>query len=313
MAAGSSHKPVTIYGAIISNVIIAVAKFVAALISGSSAMLAEGIHSVIDTGNELLLLWGVHRSRKPPDDVHPFGHGKELYFWSLIVAVLLFGIGGGMSVLEGIVHLRHPAEMGDPKWNYIVLSVAFLAEGTSWLIALKTFLTRKGDRKFFRALHRSKDPGVFIVLLEDSAALAGILVAFLGVFLHQQFGLTYSDGLASVIIGLILATVAGFLAYESKSLLLGESADSALIQSIREIARSEPSVEGVRRPLTMHLGPDQVLLAVGIEFSPKLAAADVAQVVDRLEEDIRRKHPIIKRIFIEAESLREPEPVHQGR
>lgn len=309
MSSGSSEHPITVYGAMAANAVIAVSKFAAGLISGSSAMLSEAIHSVVDTGNELLLLLGIHRSKKPADELHPFGHGKELYFWTLIVAILLFGLGGGMSIYEGISHLRHPAVIHDPTWNYVVLGVAFVAEGTSWAIALRKFLEkRKQGQSLWRALRASKNPAVFVVLAEDSAALAGILVAFLGVLLGHSLQNPYLDGAASIVIGLILATVAGFLAYESRDLLVGESADAEVVQSIRKVAAADPAVLGVSRPLTMHFGPGQVLLNLDIEFRPDLSASEITAAVDRLEAGIRKERPSIKRIFIEAESLKGQAP-----
>lgn len=253
----------------------------------------------------MLLLLGIHRSRKPADELHPFGHGKELYFWSLIVAILLFGLGGGMSIYEGISHIRHPALIVDPTWNYVVLGIAFIAEGTSWAIALNKLLKRKkAGQGIWDALRASKNPAVFVVLAEDSAALAGILVAFLGVLLGHTLRNPYLDGAASIIIGMILATVAGFLAYESRDLLVGESADADVLQSIRSLAEADPAVVGVSRPLTMHFGPEQVLLNLDIEFRPDLSASEITAAVDRLEAGIRKERPSIKRIFIEAESLR---------
>jgi cation diffusion facilitator family transporter len=301
----SSERPITVYGAIAANGVIAVSKFAAGIISGSSAMLSEAIHSVVDTGNELLLLLGIHRSKKPADKLHPFGYGQELYFWSLIVAILLFGLGGGMSIYEGISHLRHPAVIRDPTWNYVVLGIAFVAEGTSWAIALRKFLEkRKKGQGLWQALRASKNPAVFVVLAEDSAALAGIVVAFLGVFFGHRLRNPYLDGTASIVIGLILATVAGFLAFESRDLLVGESADADVVRSIRKVARADPAVLDVSRPLTMHLGPGQVLLNLDIEFHPDLSASEITAAVDRLEAGIRKERPSIKRIFIEAESLK---------
>jgi cation diffusion facilitator family transporter len=294
-----------VYGAIAANAVIGVSKFAAGIISGSSAMLSEAIHSVVDTGNELLLLLGIHRSKKPADELHPFGHGKELYFWSLIVAILLFGLGGGMSIYEGISHLRHPAVIKDPTWNYVVLGVAFIAEGTSWAIALNKLLKRKkAGQGIWDAVRASKNPAVFVVLAEDSAALLGIVVAFLGVLLGHTLSNPYLDGAASIIIGLILATVAAFLSYESRDLLVGESADADVLQAIRRLAEADPAVVGVSRPLTMHFGPEQVLLNLDIEFRPDLSASEITAAVDRLEAGIRKERPSIKRIFIEAESLK---------
>ena len=299
----ASEKPVAVYGAMAANLAIAVTKFFAAFFTGSSAMLSEGIHSLVDTGNQSLLLLGIHLSKRPADETHPFGHGKELYFWSLIVAMLLFGIGGGMSVYEGITHLMHPGPLEDPTWNYWVLGLGFIFEGISWTIAFKKFLPQVGQDGFWRAILTSKDPSVITVLFEDSAALAGLVVAFVGVFLSHQLNNPYLDGAASIVIGLILAMVAVLLAYESRGLLLGESADTSTIKSIQRLAKADPAVERVRRPLTMHFGPNEVLLNLDIQFRQELSATELTSTVDRLEKTIREEHPTIKHIFIEAEAI----------
>jgi cation diffusion facilitator family transporter len=214
----SSEKPIAIYGAIASNLIIAIIKFIFAFFTGSSAMLSEGIHSTADTGNQLLLLFGLRQSRIPADEEHPFGHGQELYFWSLIVAIILFSGGGGMSIYEGITHLQHPNELQNPTWNYVVLAVAFIVEGISWSIAYRELLKNKDpEESFWRNLRVSKDPSIFVVFGEDTAALTGLVVAFLGIFLGYQFNSHVPDAIASMIIGLILAAIAVFLAYESKT------------------------------------------------------------------------------------------------
>jgi cation diffusion facilitator family transporter len=304
MASDSSERPIVVYGALTANLVIAVTKFIVAFFSGSSAMLSEGIHSVVDTGNQVLLLLGLKRSRKSADESHPFGYGKELYFWSLIVAMLIFGLGGGMATYEGITHLWHPHEMGDPLWSYVVLGIAFIAEGTSWIIALKEFLAKKEtNESFWYALHMSKDPSVYTALAEDAAALVGIVVAFGGIFLGHQLHNLYLDGISSLIIGVILAAVAIFLAYESRSLLVGESTDVQVVRHIRALAAADPAVQEVRRPLTMHLSPRRVLLNIGIIFRAELSAADLAVAIDRLETTIRQEHPEVQHIFIEAESL----------
>jgi cation diffusion facilitator family transporter len=306
MSSAGSERPITVYAATAANAVIAVSKFVAAIVSGSSAMLSEGIHSVVDTGNELLLLLGIHRSHKPPDALHPFGHGKELYFWSLIVAILLFGLGAGMSIYEGISHLQHPVVIQNPVWNYVVLGIAFFAEGTSWVVARNKLLKHNdAGQGLWQAMRASKDPAVFTVLAEDSAALAGILVAFLGVLLGHLLRNPYLDGTASILIGLILAAVATFLAYESRNLLVGESADVEVLRSIRRVAEADPAVVRVSRPLTMHFGPDQVLLNLDIEFQPYLSSSEITAAVDRVEAAIRNERPTIRRIFIESGSLQD--------
>ena len=301
MSSDSGKK--TIFAAIGANLAIAITKFIAASITGSSAMLSEGIHSVVDTANELLLLLGIRLSQKPPDENHPFGHGQELYFWTLIVAILIFSVGGGMSIYEGISHLLHPSPLEDPLWNYLVLGFAIIFEGFSWTVAFKEFLPQKGEQNFWQAVRTSKDPTIFTVLFEDSAALLGLLVAFCGVFFGHVFKNPYLDGTASILIGIILGIVAVILAYESRGLLVGESANKAIVASIRQIAVSDTAVEGVMRVLTMHLGPHEVLLNLEIQFHKNLSAEEVASAVERIERTICRKHPDIKQIFIEAKSL----------
>ena len=300
----AGEKPIAVYGAAAANGVIAITKFVAAGFTGSSAMAAEGIHSVVDTGNQLLVLFGIRRSKTPADERHPFGYGKELYFWSLIVAMLLFGIGGGMSIYEGIRHFRHPAELGDPTWNYWVLGIALVVESIAWWLALKELLKSQGERSLWQALRESKDPAVFIVLGEDTAAMLGLIVAFFGVYLGHRFDNPAFDGIASIIIGFILAAVAVFLAYESKGLLIGESADLKVVRGVQEIGRQDEAVEEVAPPLTMYLAPREVLLTLEVDFKNNLSAEEVEQAVDRIEKRIREAYPQIKRIFIEAESLK---------
>lgn len=299
----SNEKPIAIYGALVANLGIAITKFIAAAFTGSSAMMSEGIHSVVDTGNQLLLLLGLHRSRKPPDARHPFGYSKELYFWSLIVAILLFGIGGGMSAYEGILHLLHPPPPHDPLWNYVVLGIAFAFEAVSWGIALRELSHAEQGKSPWTSMRTSKDPGIYTVLAEDSAALAGLVVAFFGVFLGHLLGTPYADGIASVIIGLILAGVAIFLIYESRGLIVGESADPELVKKIQALAQADPDIERVGQPLTMHLGPDDILLNLDIQLRPDIAQSDIGQVIDRIEHKIREAAPAIRRIFIEAKNL----------
>src|SRR5436305_3633306 len=221
----ASESKVAIFAAIAGNVAIAVTKFIAAFFTGSSAMLSEGIHSLVDTGNGWLLLLGLRKSRKPPDMEHPFGHGKELYFWSLIVAITIFAVGGGVSLYEGISHLMHPQMPENPLWNYLVLGFAFIFEGISWLFGWKAFRKAKGKRGILQAIHMSKDPSAFIVVFEDSGALLGLVIAFCGVFFGRQLDNPYLDGIASIVIGLMLGLMSTFLAYESKGLLIGEDVE----------------------------------------------------------------------------------------
>jgi cation diffusion facilitator family transporter len=301
METHSSKK--AIFAAIGGNLAIAIMKFVAAAFSGSSAMLSEGIHSLVDTGNGLLLLLGIQQSQKPADASHPFGYGKELYFWTLIVAVLIFAVGGGMSMYEGISHLWHPNPLTNPLWNYVVLGLAIVFEGAVWVIAFKAFRAVQGEQSMWQAIRASKDPTTFAVLLEDTAALLGLLVALLGVYFGHRLDNPYLDGTASIVIGVILAVVAVFLAYESKGLLVGESADTQAVASIRALAEADPAIERVMPPLTMHMGAHDVLLNLQIQFRQGLSATEVEAAVDRLETAIRRQHPDVKRIFIEAGSL----------
>jgi len=299
------EKPIAVYGAIVSNLIIAISKFIVAFLTGSSAMLSEGIHSTADTGNQLLLLFGLRQSRKPADEAHPFGHGQELYFWSLIVAIILFSAGGGMSIYEGITHLEHPTELRNPAWNYFVLAFAFVVEGISWSIALRELLKRKDpDDSFWQGLRASKDPSIFIVFGEDTAALAGLLVAFFGVFLGHQTNSHYPDAIASLVIGLLLSLVAIFLAYESKSLLVGETAGPRTVEGIRKLVLGHPAVENMRRPMTLHFGPNEILLSLDVQFQAHLQASKLVKVIDELEMQIHEKYPNISQIFIEVEGLK---------
>lgn len=296
-------RPVAVYGALAANLAIAVVKFIAAAITGSSAMVSEGIHSVVDSGNQLLLLFGIHRSRKPPDENHPFGHGKELYFWSLIVAIVLFGVGGGMSIYEGVVHLQHPSELRDPAWSFAVLAAAFVFEMISFVIAFREFRREVEGKSLWRAFRTSKDPSVFTVLAEDAAALAGLVVAFIGVWLTWLLQEPAWDGAASIVIGALLALVAVFLARESKGLLVGESADMELVRGARGLIDSDPAVERVEQALTMHLGADQILLAVDAVFRPQLSARELVEAIERIEGKIRLRYPAIQRVFLEAHGL----------
>ncbi len=300
----AAESKLAIYAAIGGNLAIAIMKFTAAAFTGSSAMLSEGIHSLVDTGNGGLLLLGIHKSKRRADAAHPFGYGKELYFWSLIVAVLIFGVGGGISIYEGIVHLITPSALEDPFWSYIVLGLAMVFEGFVFVIAFRAFQSLKGDEQnIWEAIKASKDPTTFTVLFEDAAALLGLIVAFVGIFLAHQLNNPYLDGAASVVIGLILTTVAGFLIYESKGLLVGEGADPQTLKDIRKLAESDPAVRKVINPLTMHFGPNTMLLTMDIEFDGKLSAAKVNEAVDRLEKSIKNQYPAIKYIYIEAGSV----------
>ena len=301
----TSENPIVVYGAIAANLIIAISKFTAAAFTGSSAMLSEGIHSITDTGNQGLILLGLKRSKKPADELHPFGHGQELFFWSLIVAILLFGLGGGLSIYEGITHIQHPSELESPIWNYVVLGIAFVTEGITWFIAFREIQhQRKPDETIWQTIRNSKDPSIYTVLGEDTGALLGIVVAFLGVFLGHQLDMPILDGVASLTVGLILVTIALFLVYESKNLIVGESMDPDLVAKVQQITQSDPAVDQVREILTMHLAPNDVLLNMDVGFRPNLHGSELALAIGRLETNIRQKTPVVKRIFIEAKSMK---------
>ena len=299
--APARERKVVVWGAIAANVAIAVAKFVAAALTGSSAMLSEGIHSVVDCGNEGLLLLGQRRSHQPADELHPFGHGMELYFWGLVVAIALFGLGGGMSFYEGARHLRHPQPLTSATAAYAVLAIAAVAEGTSWTIAMRELERgRRPGQGFWAAIRASKDPSTFVVLLEDTAALAGIAVAAAGLFAAHAFHAPLLDGVASIGIGAVLTAVAFFLAHECRKLLVGESAHPDVVAAIRGAMQRRPAVREVRRVLTLQLAPDQVLVNADVRFDPEIAAAELAAEIRALERDVRAADASVRRVFIEA-------------
>ncbi len=298
--AGSSKK--VIFAALIGNSLIAVTKFIAATITGSSAMLSEGIHSLVDTGNQVLLLFGLKRAQKPPSKRFPFGHGKEVYFWSFVVAILIFAVGAGISIYEGIEHLLHPRAITQPSINYVVLGIAMLFESVPLYIALKEFRLAKGDMGYLEAVKKGKDPTLFVVLFEDTAAMLGLLVAFIGIYLSTSTGILYFDGASSIIIGLILGVTAAVLAYETKGLLIGESASEEVVKGIREIVSEFPSVERVNEVLTMHVGPEYILVNLSVEFNDSIRTEQMESVIAKMDNDIKQKFAYVKRVFIEAES-----------
>lgn len=301
--AGSSKK--VIIAALIGNGLIAITKFIAAGITHSSAMLSEGIHSLVDTGNQVLLLFGLKQSTKPADADHPFGHGREVYFWSFIVAILIFAIGAGISIYEGIQHLLHPKEgSGNYMVNYVVLGLAMVFEGAAWYYAWKEFRKHKGEKGYLKAVHEGKDPTLFVVLFEDSAAMAGLIVAFFGVLLTDITGIHYFDGGASVLIGVILAITAAWLAYETKGLLIGESASRDDIAGIKQIAANHEEVKHVNEALTMHMGPQDILVNLSLDFADGITADKVEQVIADIDREIKEQIPAARRVFIEAEARR---------
>ncbi len=301
-----AHSNISVYGALVANVAIAVFKFIASSFTGSSAMLSEGIHSAVDSANQLLLLLGIYRSKKPPTPSHPFGHGKEIYFWSLIVSILIFGLGGGMSIYEGIKHIQHPEKITDLAWNYSVLAGAFLFEGVSFVIAVKTLYKNKAIKgNFFKRTRISKDPTLFVVIFEDGAALGGLIIAALGIFLGSYFDLPIADGIASILIGLLLAFVAVILTIESRNLLIGESLQPYMVDEIIKLVKKDKNVDTLSRPLTMYFAPDDVLLALDVQFVKTINSLELSETILRLESEIRKTYPEIKRIYIEAKNLSE--------
>lgn len=297
------NSKIAIYGALAANIGISAVKFAAASITGSSAMVSEGIHSAVDSGNSLLLLLGMKRSQRPPDKGHPFGHGKEVYFWSLIVAILVFSLGGGMSVYEGITHLQHPQELRDPFWNYIVLFASMAFEGASLIYAVREFNKSRGGQGFFKELSMSKDPGLFAVIYEESAAITGLTIALLGVFLGHYFNNPLYDALASMLIGIVLIIVAITMVKESKGLLVGESANSEIVKGIYRIVNDEPRVQTLYFPLTMHLAPNEILLALDVEFRKEMKVDELFRAIAELEDRIKKEFPSVKKIYIEAKNF----------
>jgi len=298
--AGSSKK--VIFTALIGNAAIAITKFVAAAITSSSAMFSEGIHSLVDTGNQALLLFGLRQARKPADKRYPFGHGKEVYFWSFVVAILIFAVGSGLSIVKGLEHIKHPSEITSPLINYFVLGAAILIEGFVFYIALKEFNKTRGNAGYLEAIRQGKDPGMFVVLLEDAAALLGLMVAMLGIAISQLTGNYIFDGIASVGIGIILAFVAALLAYETKGLLIGESASDEVVDGIREMVVGFTGVERVNEVLTMHMGPDYILVNLSVEFNDEIHTEQMESVIAHIDKSIKQSFVNVKRVFIEAES-----------
>jgi len=288
----------TLVIALLANLGIAVSKFAAAVITGSSAMLTEGVHSVVDSTNQLLLMWGRRAARKPPDMRHPFGYGRELYFWSFVVAVLVFALGAGVSVYEGIIHMMEPEPAVSPVIAYAVLLVAFLLEGWSTLEAFKEFRAAKGPLGWLAAIRESKDPPAFIVLLENGAAMAGIVAAAFGLFLSQLTHDPFYDGAASVVIGIILGVTALLLAYESKGLLIGEAADPVLVQNLHDLVCAKEGVVGVGYILTVHSSPDQITVMMNVDFQDDLLARDVERLVCEVENEARDRWPIVRKLFV---------------
>ncbi|WP_294193069.1 cation diffusion facilitator family transporter [uncultured Sphingomonas sp.] len=292
---------IVLFGALAANLGIAVAKFVAAGITGSSSMLTEGVHSVVDSGNQVLLLYGQKRAKRPADAAHPFGYGRELYFWAFVVAILIFAVGAGVSVYEGYLHIIEPEELTDPTINYIVIAISLALEGSSWWIARREFKEAKGDLGWWEAIHQSKNPPGFIVLFEDSAALAGLLIAAIGVFASHALGDPQIDGYASIAIGGVLGIVAVLLAREAKGLLIGERADPRVIARVRETVSTYPAITAVNHVRTIHTAPDSIFVAISADFADNLTMGEGETMIEEIEQALKKAEPRLSSIYIRPE------------
>jgi len=301
--AGESTRAVI--AAIAGNLAIAVCKFVAAGFSGSAAMLAEAIHSLVDTGNDGLMLYGLRRSTKPADEDHPFGYGHELYFWTLVVGILIFGLGGGMSIVTGILHVMHETTTEAGVWSYAVLAIAAVFEGISWWFGYRAFRSEQQGRGVVETIQISKDPTTFSVLLEDSAALAGLAIAFAGIFMSHQLGMPWIDGASSIVIGVLLCLIALVMVYESKGLLIGEGVTKETAHGVRALIAAESEVESIGKLGTLYLGPEDVMLAVEVRFRRDGSVADTRHAIGRISNAIRAKYPRIRHVFLDASSIGE--------
>lgn len=299
-AEGSSKT--IVYAALVGNLLVAITKIGAAVWTGSSAMMSEAVHSVVDTTNEVLLLYGYHRASRPPDESHPLGHGRELYFWSFIVALLIFAFGAGVSLYQGVLHVTAPEPIEDPIVSFIVLGMSFVFEGISWLFAWRRFRSETSRFGWYEAFVRSKDPPAFMVLLEDSAALVGIVIAVVATAAAVLFAQPIWDGVGSILIGILLGITSIGLARESKSLLIGEPAHSDLSRSILDIARRSPGVLRANGLLTVQLSPAEVVAALSVEFADDKRADDIERCVISIETEIRRQHPSVAALFIKPQT-----------
>jgi len=307
------RKNIVLYGALAANLGIALAKFIASAITGSSSMLTEGVHSMVDSGNQLLLLYGQAKAKRPPDAAHPFGYGRELYFWAFVVAILIFAIGAGVSVYEGWLHIIEPEPLHDPTINYVVLGVAFVLEGSSWAIAVREFDKQRGKRSWWQSIRRSKDPAGFIVLFEDSAALVGLLMAAIGVWASHHFGDPRIDGIASIAIGCVLGLVAIVLAREAKGLLIGESADIAMVKAVWQLLDQRPEITAVNHVRTIHTAPDAVFVAISADFADVMTMGDVETAIEEMEQAMKAAIPELTSIYIRPEkhenAVIQPRPI----
>src|SRR5262245_9122056 len=292
----------SVYAALVANCLVALAKFIAASWTGSSSMLSEGVHSLVDTGNELLLLYGLHQAKRNPDSARPLGYGRELYFWSFIVALLVFALGSGAAIVQGVMHISDPRPIEDAYVNYIVLASAFLFEGASWWVAVAEFRKHKPSAGLFQAFRQSKDPTNFMVLFEDSAALIGILIAVAGTWATTTFQLPIIDGVASILIGVVWGTVAVLLAHETKSLMMGEAADPEVVSALIDIAAANSGVVSVNGTITVHIGPNQIMVAISVQFADHLITSDIETKIAEIEDQISVLHPDVVAVFIKPQT-----------
>lgn len=290
-----------LFGALAANLGIGVAKFVAAAITGSSSMLSEGFHSCVDSLNQILLLYGQRQAKRPPDAAHPFGYGRELYFWAFIVALMIFALGAGLSVYEGWQHVLHPEPLKPPLVNYVVLALSLTLEGSSWVLAMREFAQAKGEHGWWQTFRRSKDPAAFMVLFEDSAAIVGLLFAALGVWSSHAFGRPELDGYASIAIGCLLAVVAGFLARESKGLLIGERADPAVVAEVYRLVDGHPAIVAVNHVRTIHTAPESVFVAISADFRDEMTMGEGERLIEEIERELKAALPQLSSIYIRPE------------
>jgi cation diffusion facilitator family transporter len=312
-AASRYSSRTVLYAAIAGNLLVALTKFGAAIFTGSSAMLSEGIHSVVDTGNELLLLYGLRRARVRPDREHPLGHGREIYFWSFVVAIMIFGVGAGLSFYEGIVHVMSPTPIQNPGANYVVLALSALFDGSTLWIALHNFKGEKRDADLLKTIRDSKDPPSFIVVFEDSAALIGLFIAFAGTYLSVSLNLPVLDGVASILIGVVLAVTATFLARETKGLLIGERADQSIVDAITRLAEEIEGIAHANGIMAVHLAPQQIVVALSLEFADELRTPEIEAKVSELERRVCRLHPKVVALFVKPQSASTFKETSAGR
>ncbi len=310
---GRHSSRVAVYAALAGNIAVAITKLFAAAITGSAAMFSEAVHSVVDCGNEALILYGYRRAARRPDLVHPFGFGRELYFWSFIVALMLFALGAGVSIYQGIHHVMNPQPVQYAPISFIVLAISFVFEGASWIVGWRTFAKARGSLGFWAAFRQSKDPPAFMVLFEDTAALIGIFIAAIGIAAAETLGMPVLDGVASILIGIVLAITAVLLAIESKSLLIGERATPALVEAICRIAKEEPGVVHANSALTAQLAPDQAMVALSIDFDPTLFTEQIEACVASIEKKVRTAHPEVVALFVKPQTLAEFEDARKKR